>query len=76
MRLAVLLVDNALVYRRQDPNDRRRVAVYLSDRGTELVARLDECAASHHQAVVTAFGPQRTERLIRELSTLIETLKD
>jgi DNA-binding MarR family transcriptional regulator len=68
------LVDNTLVYRRQDEQDRRRVAVYLSDRGVALVRRLDELAAAHHAAVETAFGAQRTERLMRELSTLVASL--
>jgi DNA-binding MarR family transcriptional regulator len=68
------LVDNALVYRRQDAQDRRRVAVYLSDRGVTLVRRLDELAAAHHAAVEAAFGAQRTERLMRELSALVASL--
>ena len=68
------LVDDALVYRRQDEQDRRRVAVYLSDRGVALVRRLDELAAAHHAAVETAFGGPRTERFMRELSTLVASL--
>lgn len=70
------LVDGALVYRRQDVTDRRRVAVYLSDRGRELVARLDRRAAEHHRAVEAAFGPERTERLMRELSALVRSLSE
>ena len=50
------LVDDALVYRRQDAADRRRVAVYLSDRGRDLLARLDRRAAEHHPAVEAAYG--------------------
>ena len=64
------LVDDALVYRRQDTADRRRVAVYLSDLGHRLVARLDRRAAEHHAAVEAAFGAERTERLMRELEAL------
>jgi DNA-binding MarR family transcriptional regulator len=68
------LVDDALVYRRQDPADRRRVAVYLSDRGEALVARLDDRVAAHHDAVESAYGRERTERLMRELSSLVARL--
>jgi DNA-binding MarR family transcriptional regulator len=68
------LVDSALVYRRQDPTDRRRVAVYLSDRGIELLGRLDSRVAAHHRAIEEAFGTQRTERLMRELSELVARL--
>jgi MarR family transcriptional regulator, organic hydroperoxide resistance regulator len=67
------LVDDALVYRRQDPADRRRVAVYLSDRGTALIERLDRTVAAHHAAVEEAFGEARTEQLMRELTDLIAT---
>lgn len=65
------LVDSALVYRRQDPNDRRRVAVYLSDAGVNLVARLDHAAATHHRMIAQAFGAERTEHLMSELHELI-----
>jgi len=68
------LVDNALVYRRQDVIDRRRVAVYLSDLGHDLVARLDRRAAEHHTAVESVFGAGRTERLMRELEALVRSL--
>ncbi|MFF5288769.1 MarR family winged helix-turn-helix transcriptional regulator [Paractinoplanes globisporus] len=64
------LVDLAVVYRRQDTADRRRVAVYLSDLGRDLVARLDRRAAEHHAEVEAAFGAGRTERLMRELEAL------
>jgi DNA-binding MarR family transcriptional regulator len=69
------LVDDAVVYRRQDTTDRRRVAVYLSDLGRDLVARLDRRAAEHHADVAAAFGADRTERLMRELEALAVACK-
>ena len=69
------LVDDALMYRRQDTADRRRVAVYLSDLGRNLVARLDRRAAEHHADVEAAFGADRTERLMRELEALAAACK-
>ena len=69
------LVDDAVVYRRQDTADRRRVAVYLSHLGRELVARLDRRAAEHHADVAAAFGADRTERLMRELAALAAAYK-
>jgi DNA-binding MarR family transcriptional regulator len=68
------LIDGALVYRRQDEADRRRVAVFLADRGRDLVARLDAQAADHHSRIETAYGTQRTERLMRELGRLVQSL--
>ena len=64
------LVDDAVVYRRQDSTDRRRVAVYLSELGRDLLARLDRRVARHHADVEAAFGADRTERLMRELEAL------
>jgi MarR family transcriptional regulator, organic hydroperoxide resistance regulator len=69
------LVDGALVYRRQDAADRRRVAVYLSDLGRDLVARLDRRAVEHQADVEAAFGATRTERLMRELDALAAACK-
>jgi DNA-binding MarR family transcriptional regulator len=68
------LIDEALVYRRQDEADRRRVAVFLADRGKELVGRLDVQAEEHHRAIEAAYGQQRTERLMRELERLVRSL--
>jgi DNA-binding MarR family transcriptional regulator len=68
-------VDDAVVYRRQDTTDRRRVAVYLSDLGHDLVARLDRRAAEHHADVEAACGAGRTERLMRELEALCSALR-
>jgi len=54
--------------------DRRRVAVFLADRGGDLVRRLDAQAEEHHRRVEAAYGPQRTERLMRELARLVDSL--
>jgi DNA-binding MarR family transcriptional regulator len=68
------LIDDALVYRRQDDADRRRVAVFLADRGQEMLLRLDRQAEEHHRTIEAAYGAQRTERLMRELGRLVESL--
>jgi len=69
------LVDGALVYRRQDDVDRRRIAVFLSDRGRALVTRLDRRADDHHQEITEAFGTERSQRLVRELERLVASLR-
>ena len=68
------LIESALVYRRQDEVDRRRVAVFLADRGRDLVRRLDEQAGEHHRRIEAAYGVARTERLMRELGRLVESI--
>ena len=69
------LGDEAVVYRRQDTADRRRVAVFLSGLGHDLVVRLDRRAAGHHAGVEAAFGAARTERLMRELEALASVFR-
>lgn len=69
------LAEHALVFRRQDDDDRRRVAVFLSDRGRDLVARLDRRATDHHLEVAEAYGTQRTQRLMRDLERLVASLR-
>jgi MarR family transcriptional regulator, organic hydroperoxide resistance regulator len=68
------LVDDALVYRRQDDTDRRRVAVFLSDQGRALAGRLDRRVRAHDRTLRAAYGDQRTERLMRELTRLKDVL--
>lgn len=65
------LVDDAVVYRRQDTTDRRRVVVHLSDLGRDLIARLDRRAAGHY-AEVDAAGRQS----MRELEALAAAGKE
>jgi DNA-binding MarR family transcriptional regulator len=66
------LVNDALVYRRQDDIDRRKVAVFLSDRGRSLTKRLDRLVREHERRVEALLGTARTARLIRDLGHLLE----
>ncbi|MCC5575943.1 MarR family transcriptional regulator [Microtetraspora sp. AC03309] len=68
------LVERAVVYRGHDPLDRRKVVVFLADRGRELLARLEAGIAEHRRAVLAAYGAARTERLMRELDLLARSL--
>lgn len=66
------LVDNALVYRRQDDIDRRRVVAFLSDRGRGLYRRLERLVTEHERAVAAALGAGRTDRLMRDLARVVD----
>jgi MarR family transcriptional regulator, organic hydroperoxide resistance regulator len=57
------MVSNALVYRRPDQADGRRVLIYLSDRGRELVAELDHMAIRHQAEIVRSYGNDRAAQL-------------
>lgn len=70
------LIDRSLVYRGHDPADRRRVAVFLSDRGAELLARVEGGVAGHHRLIEAAYGIERTEQLMRDLHSLVTALDE
>ncbi|MEV5741756.1 MarR family transcriptional regulator [Microbispora rosea] len=69
------LVERAVVYRGHDPADRRKVAVFLADRGRDLLARLEAGIAEHQRSILAAYGPARTERLMRDLESLLTSLE-
>ncbi|NRQ38685.1 MarR family transcriptional regulator [Nonomuraea sp. NN258] len=69
------LIDRALVYRGPSAGDRRRVAVFVADRGAELLARVDGAVAGHHGLIAAAFGVERTEQLKRDLEELVRALE-
>lgn len=57
------MVSNALVYRRPDALDGRRVLIFLSDRGRELVAELDHMAIRHQAEIVRSYGDDKAAQL-------------
>jgi DNA-binding MarR family transcriptional regulator len=67
------MVSRGLVHRRADPEDSRRVLVYITDRGLELMARLRERVDQHHDEVTAAVGPRKAEQLKKLLGELIRT---
>jgi len=57
------MVSSALLYRRPDPLDGRRVLIFLSDHGTALVAELDHMAARHQAEIVRSYGDDKAAQL-------------
>ncbi|AWS41541.1 MarR family winged helix-turn-helix transcriptional regulator [Streptosporangium sp. 'caverna'] len=70
------LIDRSLVYRGHDPADRRKVAVFVADRGADLLARVEGGVADHHRLIEAAYGTERTERLMRDLEGLVSALDE
>lgn len=66
------LVSRGLVQRAADTVDSRRVLVYISDLGLEVVARLKMSVDAHHGAVEDALGPRKTEQLKKLLKAFID----
>jgi MarR family transcriptional regulator, organic hydroperoxide resistance regulator len=66
------LVSRGLVQRAADPQDSRKVLVYISNRGLVTVARLKTSVDSHHVVVEEALGQRKTIQLKRLLEEFIE----
>lgn len=55
-RVVDMLVANTLVYRRNDPLDRRRVLVHLSETGEGALRRIEEAFHDHTASVLTSLN--------------------
>ena len=66
------LVSRSLVQRATDAHDNRKVLVYISDIGLEMVHRLKVNVDAHHGAVEEAMGPRKVEQLKKLLKQFIE----
>jgi DNA-binding MarR family transcriptional regulator len=67
------MVSDALVYRIQDPTDRRKVLMFVSDRGKVLCKRLNSLAVSQEQHILENYGDKSTSELKRLLESLIDS---
>ncbi len=66
------MVSDALVYRAQDPKDRRKVLMFISDRGKVLCKRLNSLAVRQEEHVLESYGDKATTELKRLLENLID----
>jgi MarR family transcriptional regulator, organic hydroperoxide resistance regulator len=66
------MVSDALVYRRPDPKDGRKVLIFISERGSALNDRLSRLANLRQAEIVEGYGDRETEELKRLLSELIQ----
>src|SRR5689334_9289388 len=65
------MVSDALVYRRPDPKDGRKVLIFISERGRAMNDRLNRLANLQQAEIVEGYGDRETEELKRLLSALI-----
>ena len=65
------LVSGGVVQRAADDFDNRRVWVFITDFGLEVVARLRGRVNAHHQTIEGALGPRKTLQLKKLLESLI-----
>ena len=66
------LVSRGVVQRAADSGDNRKVLVFISDLGLEVIARLKERVDAHHTSIEEALGPRKTSQLKRLLESFIE----
>jgi MarR family transcriptional regulator, organic hydroperoxide resistance regulator len=66
------LVGRSLVQRAADAQDNRKVLVYISDLGLEVVSRLKKNVDAHHGALEDAMGSRKVEQLKKLLKRFIE----
>lgn len=69
------MTDRGLVLRKTDEIDRRRVRIYLSDKGRELSDRLVTQARDHEARLIKQLKAGDVSRIKRFLSHMIETLE-
>jgi MarR family transcriptional regulator, organic hydroperoxide resistance regulator len=65
------MIMRAFVHRRHDPADNRRVLVFISEFGADLVAQCEGQIATYEDALAARLGPGNAERLRKLLHTLV-----
>lgn len=66
------MVSDALVYRAPDPEDRRRVLIFVSDKGLRVWADVKKSVDRYQKAIVHQYGDAWIRELLNKLSTLID----
>lgn len=75
-KMADRMVVNGLIHRAPDPQDQRRVLVYLSDRGAAHHERALHRASAHELQLETALGKSKSAALRALLEDLIAEKED
>lgn len=64
------MIMRALVHRRHDPDDNRRVLVHISEFGQELLRACDREVGDYQSALAEKLGPRKA----RQLQSLLDSL--
>jgi DNA-binding MarR family transcriptional regulator len=71
-KLVDRMVGKSLVQRAADPEDSRRVLVYVTDAGLALLQELQSKVDRHHAALETLLGERNSRQLERLLTMLVD----
>ena len=66
------MITRALVHRRHDPEDSRRVLVFISEFGQDLLADCEQDTSGFQDGLASRLGPRRAAQLRRLLDSLID----
>ena len=66
------MVSQALVYRRADKADGRKVLIFISAQGRAAIERLNRLANNHQAEIVESYGGREAEELKRLIEGLIQ----
>lgn len=73
-KLVDRMVEDALVYRVPDPDDRRKVRMFLSDKGSALLESQNERVRSHEAKVEDHYGNEDAQKLRVMLEEFIKQI--
>jgi len=70
-RIIDQMAERGLVSRRSDPEDRRRVRVFLTDAGRDLALRLIADAREHEARILDTLGTEDSDRIKSILKAML-----
>ncbi|GLR50615.1 MarR family transcriptional regulator [Shinella yambaruensis] len=73
-KLVDRMVQDALVYRVPDPADRRKVRMFLSDKGAAMLASQNKRVEEHEAKVEDSYGNEDAQRLKTMLESFIKQI--
>ncbi|MCR6502398.1 MarR family transcriptional regulator [Shinella sp. CPCC 101442] len=73
-KLVDRMVQDALVYRVPDPADRRKVRMFLSDKGAAMLASQNKRVEEHEAKVEGSYGNEDAQRLKTMLESFIKQI--
>ena len=70
------MVSDSLVYRAPHEEDRRKVLIFISDKGLRLWKEVKRSADKHQRAIAAQYGDAWMEELLQKLGHLLEEAGD
>jgi len=68
------LVEDGLVIRELDPEDRRYVKIKLTDKGVEIFKSIEESMDRYYKAIFNSIPEEKKEQVLDSLKLLIEAV--